>query len=95
MKKRGKKIMARYVVLIIIVILIATLVIFSKTLSEDRKLNTFESLIKDTVTFAEKIVLTPFNYICDLVKDFNELKEIRKENDNLKLSIERIDAIET
>lgn len=95
MKKRGKKIMARYVVLIIIVILIATLVIFSKTLSEDRKLNTFESLIKDTVTFAEKIVLTPFNYICDLVKDFNELKEVRKENDNLKLSIERIDAIET
>lgn len=95
MKKRGKKIMARYVVLIIIVILIATLVIFSKTLSEDRKLNTFESLIKDSVTFAEKIVLTPFNYICDLVKDFNELKEVRKENDNLKLSIERIDAIET
>lgn len=94
MKKRGKKIMARYVVLIIIIILIATLVIFSKTLSEDRKLNTFESLIKDSVTFAEKIVLTPFNYICDLVKDFNELKEVRKENDNLKLSIERIDAIE-
>lgn len=94
MKKRGKKIMARYVVLIIIIILITTLVIFSKTLSEDRKLNTFESLIKDSVTFAEKIVLTPFNYICDLVKDFNELKEVRKENDNLKLSIERIDAIE-
>lgn len=95
MKKRGKKIMARYVVLIIIIILITTLVIFSKTLSEDRKLNTFESLIKDSVTFAEKIVLAPFNYICDLVKDFNELKEVRKENDNLKLSIERIDAIET
>jgi len=94
-KTKKKKIPTRYIVLIIIFISIVALVIFSKTLDEKRKLNTFESLVKDTVTFAEKIVLSPFNFIIDLFDDFSELKDVREENDNLKLSIDRIEAIET
>ena len=92
-KKRNLTI--KSIVLIVIIILIIVLVIFSKTLKEDRKLNTAESLLKDSVTFVEKIILIPFNYVCNLIDEFGELKDVRRENDNLKLSIDRIDAIET
>ncbi len=95
MKIRNKKISPRYIVLAIIILLVVVLIIFSKTLKEDRNLNTVESLIKDTVTFGEKIILTPFNYIGSLIDDFKNLKDVREENDNLKTSIERIEAIET
>ena len=90
-----KKLSARYIALIIIIILVVALVIFSKTLKENRKLNTAESLLKDSVTFVEKIILIPFNYVGNLFDEFSELKDVRRENDNLKLSIDRIDAIET
>ena len=93
--KKKRKLSGRYIAMIIIVVIIIVLVIFSKTLKEGRKLNMAESLIKDSVTFVEKIVLMPFNYICDLIEDFSDLKDVKKENDNLKLSIDRIDAIET
>lgn len=93
--KKKRKLSARYIALIIIIVLIISLVIFSKTLKENRKLNMAESLIKDSVTFAEKIILYPFNYLCNLLDEFSELKDVRRENDNLKLSIDRIDAIET
>ena len=93
--KKKRKLSGRYIAMIIIIVIVIVLVIFSKTLKEGRKLNMAESLIKDSVTFVEKIVLMPFNYICDLIEDFSDLKDVKKENDNLKLSIDRIDAIET
>ena len=95
MNIRNKKISTRYIVLFIIILFVVILIIFSKTLKEDRELNTIESLIKDTVTFGEKIILSPFNYIGSLIDDFNDLKSVKEENDNLKTGIERIDAIET
>lgn len=95
MKIRNKKISPRYIILTIVILLVIILIIFSKTLKEDRKLNTVESLLKDAVTFGEKIILTPFNYIGSLVDDFNNLKDVRKENDSLKNNIDRIEAIET
>lgn len=95
MYKRKKHMDAKYMIIIVVVIIIVILAIYSKTLKEDRKLNPVESLIKDSVTFVEKIVLTPFNYLFNLVEDFNELKDIKEENDKLKTSIERISAIET
>ena len=93
--KNKRKLSARYIVMIVIVVIVIILVIFSKTLKDDRKLNTAESLLKDSVSFVERIVLMPFNYICDIARDFGELKNVKKENDNLKSSIDRIDAIET
>ena len=94
MKKR-RKLSARYIALIIIIIIIIVLVVFSKTLNGDRKLNKAESLLKDSVTFAEKIILVPFNYVVNLMDELVKLKDVKRENDNLKLSIDRIDAIET
>lgn len=93
--RKKRKLTIKSIILIVIIILIIVLVVFSKTLKENRKLNTAESLLKDSVTFVEKIILVPFNYICNLVDEFGELKDVRRENDNLKLSIDRIDAIET
>ena len=95
MIKHRKKIEGKYIIIIVVVLVIIALVIYAKTLREDRKLNTVESIIKDSVTFAEKIVLTPFNYVSDLIDTFIELINVQAENDKLKTSIERIDAIET
>ena len=95
MFKNKKRIEGKYVIIIVVVIIILTLVIYAKTLKEDRKLNVFESLIKDSVTLVEKIVLLPFNYIGDIIDSFSNLRNVEEENDKLKISIDRIDAIET
>lgn len=95
MFRNKKRIEGKYIIIVVVILVIAALVIYAKTLKEDRKLNVVESLIKDSVTFVEKIVLTPFNYVSDIVDDFNNLRNVEEENDKLKTSIERIDAIET
>ena len=48
MKKRNIK--TKHILIIIIIIIVIILAIFSFTLKENRQLNKFESLIKDTVT---------------------------------------------
>lgn len=95
MFRNRKKIEGKYIVIIIVILIILALAIYVKTLKEDRKLNMVESLIKDSVIFVEKIILTPFNYVGNLIDDFSELRNVQEENDKLKTSIERVDAIET
>lgn len=95
MFRNRKKIEGKYIVIIIVILIILALAIYVKTLKEDRKLNIVESLIKDSVIFVEKIILTPFNYVGNLIDDFIELRNVQEENDKLKTSIERVDAIET
>ena len=95
MFRNRKKIEGKYIVIIIVILIILALAIYVKTLKEDRKLNIVESLIKDSVIFVEKIILTPFNYVGNLIDDFVELRNVQEENDKLKTSIERVDAIET
>ena len=95
MFRNRKKIEGKYIVIIIVILIILALAIYVKTLKEDRKLNIVESLIKDSVIFVGKIILTPFNYVGNLIDDFVELRNVQEENDKLKTSIERVDAIET
>ena len=95
MFRNRKKIEGKYIVIIIVILIILALAIYVKTLKEDRKLNIVESLIKDSVIFVEKIILTPFNYVGNLLDDFVETKNVQEENNKLKTSIERVDAIET
>lgn len=90
-----KKIEGKYIIIIVVILIILSLALYVKTLKEDRKLNMVESLIKDSVIFVEKIILTPFNYVGNLIDDFSELRNVQEENDKLKTSIERVDAIET
>ena len=95
MFRNRKKIEGKYIIIIVVILIILSLALEVKTLKEDRKLNMVESLIKDSVIFVEKIILTPFNYVGNLIDDFSELRNVQEENDKLKTSIERVDAIET
>lgn len=95
MFRNRKKIEGKYIIILVVILIILALALYVKTLKEDRKLNMVESLIKDSVVFGEKIILTPFNYVGNLIDDFSELRNVQEENDKLKTSIERVDAIET
>jgi rod shape-determining protein MreC len=92
----GKKrnVSSKYKILVIIGIIIAILIIFSITLKNNRTSNKFESLIKDSVVEIQKIVYWPFNYISNYIDSLKEFKNIKKENDLLKSSIDRVDSIE-
>ena len=78
-----KKMKPKYIFIIIIILVITIIAIFSHTLKEDRELNRFESLVKDTVTSIEKVIFYPFRFVINKVDDYKELKDIRKqEKDN-------------
>lgn len=79
----------------IIIFIIIILAIFSFTLKEDRQLNKFESLIKDTVMGIEKVVMYPFNYIFNIVDDYKELINIREKYQELLPEVKRIDSLKT
>ena len=74
-KKRSK---TKYIILGIIFIIMLTFAVFSSTLDENRKLNVFESLIKDTTTSVEKVIFYPFKFVLNKINDYKELKSIHK-----------------
>ena len=92
---RRKKKQTKHILIVIIALVISIMAIFSYTLKQDRKLNKFESLIKDTTTGIERIVFFPFRYVIDKFEDFKELKNIRKKYQNLLPKVERIESLET
>ena len=71
------------------------LVIFSFTLKRERKLNKVEAFFKDGLIYTEKIITYPFNYIKNVVEDYRELKNVKKDNDILEISTSRIESIES
>lgn len=93
MKRRNLK--TKHILIGIIIIIIIILAIFSFTLKEDRQLNKFESLIKDTVTSIQKVVAYPFNWIFNKIDDYNELKDIREKYQELLPEVDRIDSLMT
>lgn len=90
-----KKLSIKHIILIIIVILLGLLLIFNYTLKKDRKLNSIEALVKDTITCVTKVIRAPIDYVGSLIKDFKELKNVQKENQILKDKLEEIDFINT
>lgn len=90
-----KKLQTKHFLIIIIVIIIIVLAIFSFTLKEDRQLNKFESLIKDTVTGVQKIVSYPFNWVFTKIEDYQELKDIRNKYQELLPNSDRINSLMT
>ncbi len=93
--KNRKGMPIRYIIIIIIIVIMIFFAIFSYTLEEGRKLNVVEALIRDVIVSVERIVGTPFKGIGGWLGDFNELREVQKENDILKESIDKISSIET
>lgn len=92
---RRRNIKTKHILITIIIIIIIILAIFSFTLKEDRQLNKFESLIKDTVTSIQKVVSYPFNFIFTKIDDYNELKDIREKYQDLLPEVDRIDSLMT
>lgn len=93
MKKKNRNIKPKYLILIIIFLIIVIITIFSYTLKEDRKLNKFESFIKDTVTSAEKIIFYPFKFVINKVDNYKELKNIRKKYQLLLPEVSRNESL--
>jgi len=94
-KKKGLNIEKKYIIMIILAIIMITLAILSYGLKKKKELNIVESFLKDTIVSVEKIIFYPFKSVINLVEDYKELKEVKKENDILKTSINRIESIET
>lgn len=93
--RKKKMTSKKYVFVGVVILIIILLIIFSFTLKEDRKLNPVESFLRDTLSYAEKIVTYPFSYITTKTREYNKLKDVNEENDILETSLDRIDAIET
>lgn len=92
---RRRDIKPKNILIIIIIIVIIILAIFSFTLKEDRQLNKFESLIKDTVTSVQKVVTFPFDWIFSKIDDYKELVNIREKYQQLLPEVDRIDSLKT
>jgi len=92
---RRKNIKPKHILIAIIIVVIIILAIFSFTLKEDRQLNKFESLIKDTVTSIQKVISYPFNFIFDKLDDYKELVNIREKYQSLLPEVDRIDSLTT
>ena len=92
--RKKQSISKKYILILIIILIILLLIIFSFTLKEDRKLSKAKSLLKDSLTYSEKIITYPFNYIKENIKEYKKLKDVNKNNNILETSIDRIDSIE-
>lgn len=90
---RRKNIKTKHIVLGIIIIIILIIIILSSTLKKDRELNKFESLVKDVVTSAEKIIYSPFKFVIKKVDNYKELNNIRKKYQSLLPEVDRIDSL--
>ena len=90
---RRRNIKPKHILITIIIIVIIILAIFSFTLKEDRQLNKFESLIKDTVTSVQKVVMYPFNWVFTKIDDYKELVNIREKYQELLPEVDRVDSL--
>lgn len=93
--RKKKQVPVKFVVIGVFVLIVVMLVIFSFTLKGDRKLNPVESFLRDTLIYVEKIVTYPFRFITQKVNEYEELKDVREENEILSTSIDRVTSIET
>ena len=90
-KRRNTRIKHIYLIVLLVVIIIAVL---SYVIKSDKKLNMFESLIKDSVVSIQKIIYTPIKNFSTMIDDFFSLKDVLEENKNLKSNVEKIESLE-
>ena len=76
------------------VAIIILVVVLSYALKTNKKLNTFESIIKDTFVEVQKIFYIPFTGINNMISDYFSLRNVLKENDILKSNVDKVDSLE-
>lgn len=94
MNKRKRRIEPRFIFLIVIVVIVVLIAVLSYALKTNKRLNTFESIIKDVVVEVQKIVYMPFKGFDSLLSDYNDLRDVLKENKILKSNVEKIESLE-
>lgn len=94
LSNRKKKLSFKHIFLVIIFVIIILIIIFSLFLDEKRNLNRGESLIKDSISYVQKVVYIPFNYLFSAVSDIKELRKVKEENEILKKNINKIEAVQ-
>ena len=93
--RKKNQISKKIIIIGVCVIVVIMLVIFSITLKGDRKLNPVEAFFRDTLIYVERVVTYPFVFVIDKVNEYNELKDVREENDVLETSLDRVTSIES
>jgi rod shape-determining protein MreC len=91
MKK--KKLEIKYIILIILAVITLFLGIFSITKDESRELTKVEIVLKDTITFFQRLVYKPFNAITDKIEELKDRKEVYNENERLKIENEQYELL--
>lgn len=95
MNKKKKKLELRYVLLIGVVAVIILIAILSYSLKSEKKLNTFEAIVKDSIVEIQKIVFIPFMGIGNMLSDYYNLRNVMKENKILKSNLDSYESVKT
>ena len=95
MNKKKKKLELRYVLLIGVVAVIVLIAILSYSLKSEKKLNTFEAIVKDSIIEIQKIVYIPFMGIGNMLSDYYNLRNVMKENKILKSNLDSYESVKT
>ena len=93
MKKKRKKLNNVHI-FIIILIIVVVISLLAYSIKNDKKLNVFESFIKDCVVEIESIFNSPIKAIGNTIDDFINLKDVLEENKILKSNVEKIESLE-
>ena len=94
MKKKKNKKKKKYIIIGIIIGICFLFGITSHFIDDDKKLNVFERVIKDTTTFVEKIVGYPFKIVKNEIDVHNKSKKIYKKYNKLKEKVDKIESYE-
>ena len=94
MNKKRKKLELRYIILIVTVIFIILVAILSYSLKTNKKLSTFESIVKDVVVEIQKITYMPVKNFNTVISDYKSLKKVLEENKILKSNVDKIESLE-
>ena len=95
MNKKKKKLELRYVLLIGVVAVIILIAILSYSLKSEKKLNTFEAIVKDSIVEIQKIVFIPFMGMGNMLSDYYNLRNVMKENKILKSNLDSYESVKT
>lgn len=92
MKKKKNKRNKKYIIIGIIIGICFLFGITAHFIDDDKKLNIFERVIKDTTTFVEKVVGYPFKFVKEEINSHTKTKNIYKKYNELKNEIDKVDS---